>query len=87
MCKKANNDYYEAFMSKFMDDGIDNRMSEYFQRLRFYSEIGRNSDILREPDVSDQEQDLVTERHEINKLVTNHYKKLMGENGYIVKRR
>jgi hypothetical protein len=72
-------------MSKFMDDEIDNWMREYFQRLSFYYEIGRNSDILRELEVSGQEQDLVTERHEFNKLDTNHYKKLMGHNGYKVK--
>ena len=81
ICLKANNEDYDAFMKKFKEDELDNRTREYFLRLRFYTEIGKNSDILKELKCEGEDLDLITDRLEIAKKVTTFYKDLLGDKG------
>lgn len=78
MCKKANSDDFNAFMSTLKDLDMNNRYKEYFHRIRFYTEIGRNQDILRELMI---EGDLVVDKTEVSRLVTKRYKELLADNG------
>ena len=78
ICRKANNDDYRAFMGSLKDLDMENRYKEYFHRIRFYTEISRNQDILKDLDVGEE---LVIDRYEINRLVTGRYKELLADKG------
>ena len=78
MCKKANSDDFNAFMGTLKDLDMSNRYKEYFHRIRFYTEIGRNQDILKDLLVDD---DLIVDKYEVSRLVTERYKELLGDKG------
>ena len=40
-----------GFIKSFIELNINNRKKEYFQRLRFYSNINKNIDIIRDLEI------------------------------------
>ncbi len=77
MISSFKNEEYRRFMERFEHCG--RFLKEYFCRLRFYSEIGSKVDILKNLDMGTGE--LITDSHEIGRLVTDKYKKLFRDNG------
>lgn len=49
---------YSSFIKVLVDMLIDNRKKEFFQRIRFYSNLNKNVDILKDLE-------LITEDNEI----------------------
>jgi hypothetical protein len=75
MITSFNSEEYRRFMERFQH--CDRFLKEYFCRLRFYSEIGSKVDVLKNLDMGSGE--LITDAHEIGRLVTDKYKKLFRD--------
>ncbi len=68
----STNEEYHTFMAKFEDLKLNNNMKEYFLRLRFYSDLGKRTDLLKDLVVEGgPEEELIDESFEINKKVVH----------------
>jgi len=81
ICKNANNEQFSLFLDTFETLKLNRCWRQYFYRLRFYTEIDRNTDILRNL-VDPYTKLIITDKIEINSKVFNKYRELFGDNGY-----
>ena len=72
-----NHEEYKNFMNFFKSTRRSTK--EYFQWLRFYSDIGSQTEILKNLELPDGR--VVIDEHEIATLVTEKYKKLFRDRG------
>lgn len=81
LISKCSNEDYHSFMSKFEELRLNNNTKEYFLRLRFYSEINKKTDVLRNLVDESNEDELIDEQTEINTRVIKRYKTQLGDFG------
>ena len=61
---------------------INNNVKEYFLRMKFYTDIGRNISILNNLKIKKNGKIIITiNKKEINTEVKNKYKELFGDKG------
>ena len=71
-------DNWNTFLEKLKELRIKNNVKEYFQKLRFYTFINKNTDILKNMKIND----IVTlDKQKINKEIVKKYKDLLGDKG------
>jgi hypothetical protein len=80
ICRNANKEQYSIFLTHLEEMKIQRRMKEYFMRLRFYTEIDKNTDILKNL-VDPTDGRVITNKIEINGKVHKKYTKLFADNG------
>jgi hypothetical protein len=83
MVRHSNNEEYKLFMEQFEECDKNSKYSEYFKRLRFYSEIDKNTDILKDLIITndDGNEEAITDTDEVDKRVTEFYKKNFKDDG------
>jgi hypothetical protein len=74
---------WHIFLKKLQELRIKNNVKEYFLRLRFYTFINRNTDVLKNLKIINNDNIKITlNKNEINEEVIKKYKNLLGDNGY-----
>ena len=69
---------WNTFLEKLKELKIKNNVKEYFLKLRFYTFINKNTDILKNMKIND----IVTlDKQKMNKEKVKKYKDLLGDNG------
>ena len=58
---------------------INSNIKEYFLKLRFYTFINKNTDILKNMKINDK---IVMDKKLINEEINKKYKTLLGDKGY-----
>ena len=62
---------------------VKNNVKEYFLRLRFYTYINKNTDVLKNLKIIKNGNEIITlDKEEINNEIIKKYKDLLGDNGY-----
>ena len=70
---------WNTFLEKLKELKIKNNVKEYFLKLRFYTFINKNTDILKNMKIND----IVTlDKQKMNIEIVKKYKDLLGDNGY-----
>jgi len=70
---------WNTFLEKLKELRIKNNVKEYFLKLRFYTFINKNTDILKNMKIND----IVTlDKQKMNIEIVKKYKNLLGDNGY-----
>ena len=79
---KTSSEEYHAFMSKFEEIKLNGNMREYFLRMRFYADINKKTDLLKDlVDEQKGEECIIDEQVEIDSRVIKKYKALMKDFG------
>ena len=74
---------WELFLNELYELKIKNNVKEYFLRLRFYTVINKNTDILKNLKIQKDGNEIITlDKEEINNAVIAKYKDLLGDKGY-----
>ena len=76
---KHINENWNIFLKELQNLRIKNNVKEYFLRLRFYTFINKNTDILKNMKINDK---IVTDKKLINIEINKKYKTLLGDEGY-----
>ena len=75
---------YSSFIKILVDLLIDNRKKEFFQRIRFYSNLNKNVDILKDLELITEDNEIKVEVNQdiIENKVREKYIKMLRDNGY-----
>ena len=75
---------YSSFIKILVDLLIDNRKKEFFQRIRFYSNLNKNVDILKDLELITEDNEIKVEINQdiIESKVREKYIKMLRDNGY-----
>ena len=76
---KHINENWNIFLKELQKLRIQNNVKEYFLRLRFYTFINKNTDILKNMKINDK---IVTDKKLINIEINKKYKTLLGDEGH-----
>ena len=76
---KHINENWNIFLKELQNLRIQNNVKEYFLRLRFYTFINKNTDILKNKKINDK---IVTDKKLINIEINKKYKTLLGDEGH-----
>ena len=80
---KHRTENWELFLKELYDLRVKNNVKEYFLRLRFYTVINKNTDILKNLKIQKNKIDIITlDKEEINNVVIAKYKDLLGDKGF-----
>ena len=80
---KHRTENWELFLKELYDLRVKNNVKEYFLRLRFYTVINKNTDILKNLKIQKDELEIITlDKEEINNAVIAKYKDLLGDKGF-----
>ena len=84
---RMNNQEYSSFIKKINELNINKNKKEYFQRLRFYSEINKNVDILKNLEIITDNNEIKLEinKDNIDKKIIEKYNNMLNNNGYKIK--
>ena len=74
----SNSEEYRIFMEEFEKLDKSRSHREYFRRLKFYSDVDKRVEVLKDLKVAN---DIITDHHEIGKLVTVKYKVICQDAG------
>jgi hypothetical protein len=82
LIKTSNTEAYYLFLSCFEDLKATRKDKEYFMRLRFYSELNKNTDVLSDLTINDPiwGKTVTTNKEIINNEIAQKYKKLFKDN-------
>ena len=79
---KIKIDNWKKFLEELVKLKVSNNVKEYFLRMKFYTDIGRNVSILNNLKISKNGKIIITiNKKEINNEVKNKYKELFGDKG------
>ena len=83
LVSRAKKTEWNSFLGKLQDMRVKNNVKEYFLKMRFYTELNRNVDIVHNLEEIDVEGEsvLITDKYTINKRILVKYKALLGDNG------
>ena len=74
---------WHIFLKNLQELRIKNNVKEYFLRLRFYTYINRNTDVLKNLKIINNDKIKITlNKKEINEEIIKKYKDLLGDKGY-----
>ena len=74
---------WHIFLKHLQELRIKNNVKEYFLRLRFYTYINRNTDVLKNLKIINNDKIKITlNKKEINEEIIKKYKDLLGDKGY-----
>ena len=74
---------WELFLKELQELRVKNNVKEYFLRLRFYTYINKNTDVLKNLKIIKNGNEIITlDKEEINNEIIKKYKDLLGDNGY-----
>ena len=83
LAKSCSNEEYTTYLHSISK--LPRASAEYFTRMRFYTQINKNVDILRELEIPSSEladeMDVVVDRLEMDSLLHDKFKKHMLDNG------
>lgn len=82
--RKLSNEEYNNFMCDIEKLNLKRNWKEYFLKLRFYSEINRSSEIMKNLEIYDKEEDLLeilTEKALIDNKVSEKYRRMFEDGG------
>ena len=83
LIKKHRTEKWELFLKELYNLRVANNVKEYFLRLKFYTYINKNTDILKNLKINKNGNEIITlNKEEINSEVIIKYKNLLGDNGY-----
>lgn len=83
--KNLSNEEYNNFLSEFEKLKISRNSKEYFLRLRFYSQINKSSEILRNLSCEKDEDgftEILTDKYAIDEKLQNKYMEAFEDHGY-----
>ena len=79
---KTKTDNWKNFLEELVKLKVNNNVKEYFLRMKFYTDIGRNVSILNNLKIKKNGKIIITiNKKEINNEVKNKYKELFGDKG------
>ena len=79
---KIKIDNWKNFLEELVKLKVSNNVKEYFLRMKFYTDIGRNVSILNNLKIKKNGKTIITiNKKEINNEVKNKYKELFGDKG------
>ena len=82
MIHKIKIDNWKKFLEELVKLKVSNNVKEYFLRMKFYTDIGRNVSILNNLKIKKNGKIIITiNKKEINNEVKNKYKELFGDKG------
>ena len=75
---------YSSFIKVLVEMLIDNKKKEFFQRIRFYSNLNKNVDILKDLELITEDNEIKVEVNQdiIESKVREKYIKMLRDNGY-----
>ena len=74
---------YSSFIKMLSELNINKMKKEYFLKLRFYSNINKNTDILKNLEIQfDDDIKIETNKDIIDNLIRDKYIKMLKDNGY-----
>ena len=83
LIKKHRTEKWELFLKELYNLRVANNVKEYFLRLKFYTYINKNTDILKNLKINKNGNEIITlNKEEINSEVIIKYKNLLGDNGF-----
>jgi hypothetical protein len=80
ICRNASKEEYSIFLEQLEELRINRRTKEYFHRLRFYTDIDKNTDILKNL-IDGVEGKVITNKLDFNERVLKKYSKIFADNG------
>ena len=82
MIHKIKIDNWKKFLEELVKLKVSNNVKEYFLRMKFYTDIGRNVSLLNNLKIKKNGKITITiNKNEINNEVKNKYKDLFGDKG------
>ena len=82
MIHRIKIDNWKQFLEELVKLKVSNNVKEYFLRMKFYTDIGRNVSILNNLKIKKNGKTIITiNKNEINTEVKNKYKDLFGDKG------
>ena len=82
MIHRIKIDNWKQFLEELVKLKVSNNVKEYFLRMKFYTDIGRNVSILNNLKIKKNGKTIITiNKNEINIEVKNKYKDLFGDKG------
>ena len=82
MIHRIKIDNWKQFLEELVKLKVSNNVKEYFLRMKFYTDIGRNVSILNNLKIKKNGKITITiNKNEINNEVKNKYKELFGDKG------
>ena len=81
--KRHRAEKWELFLKELYDLRVKNNVKEYFLRLKFYTYINKNTDILKNLKIKKNGNEIIIlNKEEINNEIIIKYKDLLGDNGF-----
>ena len=81
--KRHRTEKWELFLKELYELRVANNVKEYFLRLKFYTYINKNTDILKNLKIIKNGNEIITlNKEEINNEILIKYKDLLGDKGY-----
>ena len=81
--KRHRVEKWELFLKELYELRVANNVKEYFLRLKFYTYINKNTDILKNLKITKNGTEIITlNKEEINNEILKKYKDLLGDKGY-----
>ena len=81
--KRHRVEKWELFLKELYELRVANNVKEYFLRLKFYTYINKNTDILKNLKITKNGNEIITlNKEEINNEILKKYKDLLGDKGY-----